>query len=380
MQCYFDNSATTKPLNSVVKAMVKALTENYGNPSSSHKIGDDAANLLESSRKSLAKALYCREDEIFFTSGGTESNNIAIFGAVEALKRKGKRIVTTSIEHPSVSKCIDRLSEQGYDVVKLPVDEYGAVKEEDLFPAITKDTILVSLAYVNSEVGSVQPIKAAAKAIKSANAPAMLHVDAVQAFGKIKVKPSLLGADLISVSAHKVHGPKGVGALYVKKGTRLVPYVLGGGHEGNIRSGTQGVPGIAGFSAAVDEIKEDEIKQNYEKVKLLKKKLLAELKDLDNLVENSGKESIPYILNISLIGLPSEVLKNYLSEHGVYVSTGSACSRGQRSVILTEMGLSNERIDSAIRISFSRFNTEKEVLYLAKMIKQANNTLRKVKL
>ena len=375
MECYFDNSATTKPTEAVVNSMVEVLTSDYGNPSSLHKLGDDASAKLEASRATLARAFGCQPEEVYFTSGGTESNNISIMGAAHALRRRGNKIITTCVEHPSVIECMKRLSEEGFEVVELPVDSNGVVSEEDLNSQIDDKTILVSIMYVNNEVGSVQPIKAARAAINRANAPALLHVDAVQAFGKLPCKVNALGVDLMSISSHKIHGPKGQGALFVKKGVRLTPYILGGGQEGGVRSGTHGMPGIVGLGTAVSEL--SDLDKNFEYVATLKQKLLDELKTEENLLINSP-EGFPYILNISLLGVPSEVLRNFLSELGVYVSTGSACSKGHRSYVLTSMGLDPKVIDSAIRISFSRFNTEEEVLYLASCLKRANKSLRKV--
>jgi len=375
LECYFDNSATTKPTKAVVDAMVEVLTSDFGNPSSLHALGDAASAKLEASRAELSKCLGCQPEEVYLTSGGTESNNISIMGAAHALRRRGNRIVTTCIEHPSVLMCMDRLEEEGFEVIRLPVLENGLISEEDLNKSIDDKTILVSIMYVNNEVGSIQPIKAAKAAIKRAGAPALLHVDAVQAFGKLPCKVNSLGVDLMSVSSHKIHGPKGQGALYVKKGVRLVQYVLGGGQENGVRSGTHGMPGIVGMGTAVSEI--GDIEENSKKVAELKSTLLKELETEENLVINS-KGDFPYILNISLLGVPAEVLRNFLSECGAYVSTGSACSKGHRSYVLTSMGLDPKVIDSAIRISFSRFNTEEEVLYLASCLKRANKSLRKV--
>ncbi len=375
MECYFDNSATTKPLQEVVDAMVPVLTDYYGNPSSLHKVGDQAGALLDNARKTLAKALGASPAEVFFTAGGTESNNLAIFGSVMALKRRGNRIVTTCLEHPSVEEPMKRLEEQGFEVVRLPVDEQGRVREEDLYAAVTKDTILVSMMYVNNEVGSIQPIKAARAAVTRAGAPAYIHCDCVQAFGKLPCTAKELGVDLISVSSHKVHGPKGIGALYVRKGIRLVPYILGGGQEDNVRSGTQAMPAIVGFAAAVENM--GNVLGNTAQVKALRDKLTEKLSALDGVTFNSGADALPYILNISLDGIPSEVLRNFLSERDIYVSTGSACSKGHRSPVLTAMNLDPNTIDSAIRISFSRFNTEEEVDYLFACLKEAKETLRK---
>ncbi len=377
MECYFDNSATTKPVEAAVSAMVLAMTENYGNPSSLHIKGDEAKALLDNSRRTIANSFSCNPNEVFFTSGGTESNNIAIMGTAMALRRRGNRIVTTSIEHPSVAEAMNRLEEQGFEVIRLPVDKFGIVSEQDIFSAITKDTILVSMMLVNNEVGSIQPVAAARRAVKRCGSPAQIHCDAVQAYGKIPIRPSELGVDLISVSSHKIHGPKGQGALYAKKGTKLTPYVLGGGQEENVRSGTHAMPSIAGFAAAVNEW--GSLSEDYEYVQSLKNYLLNRLSCLPNLKVNSHVEALPYIVSISLVGVPSEVLRNYLSSEGICVSTGSACSKGHRSKVLTSMDLPIQVIDSAIRISFSRFNTKEETEYLADKIIEANGMLRKSK-
>lgn len=376
MECYFDNSATTKPTQKVVDSMVNALTDNYGNPSSLHILGDAAKQTLDESRRIISNSLSCKPGEIYFTSGGTESNNLAIFGTAMALKRRGNRIVTTAIEHPSVSEPMNRLQEQGFEVVRLHVNKYGVVEDSDIFEAVTGDTILVSMMMVNNEVGSIQPLATAAKAIRRAGAPAQLHCDGVQAYGKLPINLKSSGIDLFSASAHKIHGPKGQGILYVKSGSKLTPYILGGGQEDNVRSGTHGMPGIAGYASAVSDI--GNINENAEHVRSLKNLLLSKLTVLDNVHVNSPLDSIPYILNLSLVGIPSEVLRNYLSSEGICVSTGSACSKGHRSKVLTSMELPVEVIDSAIRISFSRYNTKEEVEFLADKLIFAAKNLRKV--
>ncbi len=358
MTAYFDNSATTKPLPEAVDAVARAMTETWGNPSSLHAVGDAANEQLEAARRTLASAFGCKPQEVYFTAGGTESNNIAVFGTVEALKRRGNRIVTTAVEHPSVEECMKRLEADGFDVVRLP--------------------ILVSLMLVNNEVGSIMPVKAAAKALKRAGAPGYLHVDAVQGFGKLPVGPKALGADLISVSSHKVHGPKGVGALFVKKGIRLVSPVLGGGQEDKIRPGTEGTPAIAGFAAAVDTgILHGDLSAHIAHVTEVRDIIRDAALATDIGAVNSGDDALPYILNLSLEGIPSEVLRNYLSEQGVYVSTGSACSKGHRSTVLTQMELDPRRIDSAVRFSFSYTNTVEEARYAAEALTRAANTLRR---
>ncbi len=375
MECYFDNSATTKPSDEVVKAMVKMLNSNYGNPSSLHHIGDMANYSLEHARETLAKSFGCDKDEICFTASGTESNNIAIMGVAHAMKRRGNRIVTTSIEHPSVLECMNQLESEGFEVIRLRVDENGFVSENELFDAVNENTILISMMYVNNEVGTIQPVKLIRTAVRRVGAPAIIHCDAVQAYGKLSCDVKDLGVDIMSVSAHKIHGPKGVGALYIKKGTRLAPYILGGGQENGVRSGTQNMPGIVGFATAVDEI--GDIDANYRHVAELKKQLCDKISEMDGIQINSNSV-FPYITNISILGVPSEVLRNYLSSKSIYVSTGSACSKGHRSYVLKGMGMDVKDIDSAIRISFSRYNTKEEVDYLIEALVEAKEKLRKV--
>ena len=375
MGCYFDNSATTKPTQKVVDAMVEALTNNYGNPSSLHSKGDQAKDALDSARKTVAKFISADPSEIYFTSGGTESNNTAIFGTAAALKRRGNRIVTTNIEHPSVLEPMKRLEEQGFEVIRLEIKKDGCIDERELLEAINKDTILVSMMLVNNEIGSIQPIAAAARAIKKVGAPAYLHCDAVQGFGKLPINVSKLGVNFLTASAHKIHGPKGQGFLYIKKGTKIIPYIIGGGQEENIRSGTHPMPGICGLAAAIDGI--DSIAKASERVLYLKNKVIQGMSDCDNFFVNSPENALPYILNVSLVGIPSEVLRNYLSDKGICVSTGSACSKGHRSVVLENLGLPANRIDSSIRISFSRFNTEEETIKLIDALKEANTKIRR---
>lgn len=378
MQAYFDNSATTKPLPEAVDAMTRALTDTWGNPSSLHALGDAANELLEDARRTLAEALSCRPAEVYFTSGGTESNNIAVFGTVEALKRRGNRIVTTAVEHPSIKGCMKRLQEQGFDVVWLPVDKAGRVSEEAVYEAVNEKTILVSLMLVNNEVGSIMPVQAAAKALKRAGAPGYVHVDAVQGFGKLPVGPKALGADLISVSSHKVHGPKGVGALYIKKGVRIVSPVHGGGQEEKVRPGTEPLPAIAGFAAAVKHgVLPADLDEQIAHVTKLRDIIKDAVLETGIGAINSGDDALPYILNLALDGIPSEVLRNFLSERGICVSTGSACSKGNRSTVLTQMDLPARQIDAAIRFSFSASNTVEEARYAAEQLKEAANTLRR---
>ncbi len=374
MECYFDNSATTKPCPEAVDAAVDALTNRWGNPSSLHKPGDDANRLLTECRKTVAATLRAQPEEIVFTGCGTDSNNLAIFGSALALRRRGSRIVTTDIEHPSVEEPMKRLEEFGFEVVRLPVDSTGTVSKADLIDAVTPKTILVSMMMVNNEVGSIQPVKAAAAAVRRAGAPALIHTDCVQAYGKMPLNPKQLGVDLLSASGHKIHGPKGVGFLYIRKGVRLKPYLLGGGQERGLRSGTEAMPNIAGLAAAAAAV--GDLSANRAHVQALRDSLVEQVQG-DGVVVNSAKEALPYVLNLSVPGIPSEVLRNFLSERGIYVSTGSACSKGHRSRVLQEMGLPPERIDSAVRISFSHYNTQEEVDYTAAAIREAIATLRK---
>jgi len=376
LECYFDNSATTKVCDLAVGEIYPLLTENYGNPASLHKKGDEAKAALDLARVNVAKALSCNPDEVYFTSGGTESNNIAIFGAVEALKRRGNKIITTAIEHPSVSNAMARLERQGFEVVRLPVDKFGKINEMDLYREVNRKTILISIMLVNNEVGSIQPINSARRAVNRAGSPALIHCDAVQAFGKISVTPYDLGVDMISVSAHKVHGPKGVGALYVRKGVRIVSPVYGGDQEDGIRSGTSPMPAIAGFGAAVTEFKQQDV--TMARIKAFRDNFVKRILVLPEVHINSSSESLPYIINLSVEGIPSEVMRNELSLRGVYVSSGSACSKGHRSSVLKSMKLPNSRIDSALRISLSRYTTQEEMDYLVESIFGARNKFLKL--
>jgi len=362
LEAYLDNCATTQLCDEAVSAMVKALNNCWGNPSSMHAKGQQAEKLLEQSRSEVAKKLFCREEEVYFTSGGTEGNNIVIFGAAQALKRQGKRIVTTGIEHPSVYEPIKQLEAEGFEVVRLKVDNTGRISEEALKAAVNSDTILVSIMAVNNEVGTIQPIEAAKKAVETARSPALIHCDAVQAFGKMPVKPSAMGVDLLTLSSHKVHGPKGAGAIFVRKGVHLVPRHCGGTQEGKLRPGTQPMPAIAGFAAALKAL--PDIGFELDNVRKLKDYLIAGLSNLDNIVINSPPDALPFVVNISVIGVLSEHLLNFLSERGVYLSAGSACAKGQKSRVLKEMGLDETRLKSPLRISFSRFTTKEHVSML----------------
>ena len=359
MEIYLDNSATTKVCPEAVNEMVETLTHSWGNPSSLHKKGVEASRVLENARARIARVFSCSPDEVYFTSSGTTANNTAIFGAVYANRRRGNRIVTTSLEHPSVNEAMKRLEEQGFEVIRLRPDKFGRFSLNDLYSVINKNTILVSIMMVNNELGTINPVQNIKTAVMRAGAPALIHVDAVQAFGKIHVKPSKIGADLISVSSHKIHGPKGAGALYIKKGVRIKPYVVGGGQENGVFSGTEAMPNIAGFGAAAAEL--GDIDASFEKVRGVRDRFIEKVTRIPGVYINSPSDSLPYIINMSVTGLPSQTVVNSLSERGIYISAGSACKRGHDSEVLKAIGLPSDRTHSAIRISLSRFTTDEEM-------------------
>lgn len=374
---YLDNSATTKPCKTAVEAINNALCENWGNPSSTYSHGISALEIIEDSRKTVANFIGAKPDEIFFTGSGTEANNLAIFGCVNALKKKGKKIVSTAIEHPSVLEALKKLKDDGYEIVLLSPNENGQIKEEDLRKEIDGNTILVSIMLVNNEIGSVEPIEMASKIIKEKNSPALLHCDAVQGFGKLPIKVSNLGVDLMSASGHKIHASKGIGFLYKKSGINIHPVIYGGGQEKGLRSGTEAAPLIAGLGAAVkalpDPTKQLSLQQEFY---LKAKEILSQVKAIKF---NSPDNALPYILNISIDGYKSEPMLNALALENIYVSKGSACAKGHRSYVLSEIGLSNDRIDSAIRISFSRENTLEEVEALKNAIIKITEKMRRFK-
>lgn len=367
---YLDNSATTKPDKAVADKIYEMLTVNFGNPSSFHKEGLNANLELRAAREKIANALSCESEEIYFTSGGTEANNLAILGAAEAGKRKGKRIVTTAIEHESVLQSVDELEKQGFEVIRLMPDKQGRITEQQVFDAVNSDTILVSVMYVNNEVGSIMPVKSIKKAVKRANAPALIHIDCVQAFGKLEVKPSKLGADLVTVTAHKIHGPKGVGALYLKKGTRILPRVFGGEQEKKLRPGTEAIPLIAGFGVAADLI--PDLKKQSEKIKEINAYAKEGLLTVPGVKINSGDDASDYIINLFVPTFMTSqtVVQHLSSKYGVYVSNGSACAKGKRSHVLTAMKLDDKIIEKSIRVSFSRTTTKGDIDEFVNAIKE----------
>ncbi len=357
---YLDNSATTKVCPEAVRAVMEAMTENYGNPSSGHALGRAAGELLVSSRDKVAKALGALREEIFFTSGGTEADNWAIINGAKHNARVGKHVITTAVEHDAVLKSMKELERLGFEVEYIKPDEDGNIHAQRFADAIRPDTALISVMLVNNETGCVFPITDIARAIKLKKSRALLHVDAVQGFLKLPFKAKTLGADMISISSHKVHGPKGIGALYIKKGLHLPPLIFGGGQENGYRSGTEGLPAIAGFAAAV-ETGFKKLGENSAHMSELKEQLKQLLSD--NLPEcvMIGAGTAPHILSISMPGYKSEVMMNFLDAQGICVSKGSACKRGKRSHVLEAMGLANDVMDGSLRVSLSHENTAEEM-------------------
>lgn len=379
MEAYLDNSATTKVFDSVRDVVVKTMSEDYGNPSSMHLFGMRGENYVKEARKTIASVLKATEKEIIFTSGGSESNNMALIGAAEANKRAGKHIITTGIEHASVSATMKYLEGLGYEITYLPVDNTGKVDLESLRQSLREDTILVSVMYVNNEIGTIEPIEEIGRIIKEYNKSILFHVDAIQAFGKIDIVPKRLNIDLMSVSAHKIHGPKGVGFIYIKEKTKVKPIIYGGGQQNGMRSGTENVPGIAGLSQAVKEIYKD-LKSENQKITELKDYFIDRVSELEGVTINSKKGSVgaPHIISVSVEGIRSEVLLHALEERGVYVSAGSACSSNKPAVSATlkAIGVKKELLDSTVRFSLSVFTTKEEVDYAIETMEELMGRLR----
>lgn len=371
-EIYLDNSATTAVCESGCLKAAEMMRYNYGNPSSLHTKGLMAQNEVERARRIIAKELGADESEIYFTSGGTEANNLAVFGAALKNKRRGNKIVTSNIEHSSVHESMQELSKMGYDVVFLKPDINGQIKKEQLLNAIDERTILVSLMMVNNEVGSILPVAEVRKYLESKRSPAYFHVDAVQAFGKIPIKASKLKADLISISAHKVHGPKGVGALYKSKKKIIVPRIFGGEQQDKVRPGTESAPLIAAFGAAVEQF---DLEKNYNHALVLRNYLVEKLLLIDEIEFNSSENSLPYIVNFSTNGIKAETMLHFLASHGIYVSGGSACAKGKKSRVLKHLGLSDKRVTSSIRVSFSKYNTIEEIDFFVEKLKEGLSSL-----
>ena len=373
MQAYLDNSATTRCSERAKDLMVKLLMEDYGNPSSLHTMGVTAENYIKEARKRIAATLKAEEKEILFTSGGTESNNMALIGAALANKRAGNHIVTTSIEHASVSAAAAYLEELGFRVTYLSVDSDGVISLDELKEAVCSETILVSLMMVNNEIGAVEPIAEAAKIIKARNPNTLLHVDAIQAYGKYRIYPKKLGVDLLSVSGHKIHAPKGTGFLYIKDKTKIKPLIYGGGQQKGMRSGTENVPGAAALGEAAMEIYED-FDEKIERLYCLKERFIEGVTQIEGVRVNgkTGRDSAPQIVSVSVEGVRSEVLLHALEEKEIYVSAGSACSSNKPapSKTLQGIGLTKERLESTVRFSFCVNTTEEEIDYAVEQMKE----------
>ncbi|MDO5001693.1 MAG: cysteine desulfurase family protein [Eubacteriales bacterium] len=373
MEHYLDNSATTRVSDAAAQAALSAMTQCYGNPSSTHTKGREAKKLLDTARKQVADALGCMPEELVFTSCGSESDNWAILGGAEYMKRRGRHVISSAVEHDAVRRSLDILEERGFEVTRLMPDATGAISAEAVMDALRGDTVLVSLMLVNNETGAVTDIAAISRALKKAGSSALLHTDAVQAFMKLPFSARTLGADMISVSGHKIHAPKGIGALYIKKGLKLKPFIVGGSQENGRRAGTEAMPQIAAMGAACAEARA-EMGEYVPRMAALKARL----------VERLGREipeftyvdtPAPHILSISLPGWRSEVLMNYLESKEVYVSKSSACKKGGRSHVLEAIGMKSDVIDGAIRVGLCRFTTEEDIDALCAALAEAHDTL-----
>lgn len=370
---YLDNSATTRPYDEVIEKVSEVMREAYGNPSSLHNAGVKAENYIKEAKEEICKALRCKDKEILFTSGGTESDNMAIIGGAFANIRRGKHLITTKIEHPAILETMKYMESQGFSVTYLPVDESGLVREEDLKNALREDTTLVTIMHVNNEIGALEPIEKLGKIIKAYNKSILFHVDSVQGFSKVKIIPKDVNVDLLSISGHKLHGPKGIGILYIKEGTKINPIVFGGGQQKGMRSGTENVPGIAGIGEAIKKSFEnfdEKINKLYElKAYFIEELLKLEDVKVNGLIKCEGgqtptaniKLTAPHIISASFKNVRSEVLLHSLEDKNIYVSSGSACASNKphTSETLLAIGLENNLLDSTIRFSMSTF-TEKE--------------------
>ena len=374
MEIYLDNSATTPLCPEARAAALDAMERYYANPSALHAEGAAVKKKIEEARAAVAAVMGASPEEVVFSHSGTLANNTALFGAALSRAKQGNRIVTTATEHPSVLNAVEELENRGFEVVRLAPGRDGAFDPMELAAAVNKKTILVSAMLVNNETGAVNPVETLAAAVKRAGAPALVHVDAIQGYGKLPFRVKSLGVDLLTVSGHKVHAPKGVGALYVRKGVHIRPFVLGGGQENGLFSGTENVPGILGFGAAAKALPNP--KETLAKLSEKRRLLLGLLAKNAQVRINSPENGLPYIVNLSFLGVPSQVLINYLSAKGISVSAGSACKKGRRSDVLVKMGLPPARIDSAVRVSMSRFTTEEELRVFAKELENAGREIR----
>ena len=380
MEAYLDNSATTRCSEGAAAMVMKVMREDFGNPSSMHTKGVEAEHYIREAKDFFAKNLKVDEKEIYFTSGGTESNNLALIGSAMANKRSGNHLITTSVEHASVDNPMKYLEEQGFEVTYLPVDQDGIVSLEALKEALRPETILVSVMYVNNEVGAVQPVDEIAKLVKDYDSKIIFHVDAIQAYGKYRIWPKKEGIDLLSVSGHKIHGPKGTGILYVNSKLKIHPMILGGGQQKGMRSGTENVPGIAGLAEAAKECYEN-LDEKIDRLYALKERFVKQIEELDDVKVNgrTGRDSAPHVVSVSFRDVRSEVLLHALEEKGIYVSAGSACSSNKPAVshTLKSMGVEKDLLGSTIRFSFCFETTEEETDYCVRELRELLPMLRR---
>ena len=371
---YLDNSATTKPSKKAVEYINNALNNTWGNPSSLHSLGMEAEMLVSDARKTVAKSIGAADNEIIFTGSGTEANNTAIMSAFYK-KSMGNKIITTKIEHPSVLNTVKRLEDEGFEVVRLGIDTDGKISLEELEKNLDNRTVLVSIMLVNNEIGTVQPIAESSNLIKKLSPRALFHCDAVQGYGKIPINVKTLGIDLLTASGHKIHGPKGIGFLYCKKGVTIRPFITGGGQERGMRSGTEPTPLIAGLMGAVEDL--PDIKRQYEQTREIRDYAVNVFQNSGFVKINSPLDACPFILNISVTGYRSETLLHFLDAKGIYVSSGSACAKGEQSYVLSALGLNKSHSDSALRLSFSRDNTKEDIDFTLEALKEAVSRLRR---
>ena len=375
MEVYLDNAATTKPCAEAVEAAVAAMTENYGNPSSLHRAGLNAQLVIDGARKDIADSIGADRECIFFTSGATESNNLALRGASAAYGRKNRKIVISAVEHASVEETAADLEKKGFEVVRVSPREDGRYYAADFVNACDENTCLISMMYVNNETGYILPVKETFSAVKRRYPHIITHTDCVQAYMKLPVKANALNADLISLSGHKIHGGKGVGSLYIRKGVRVLPVITGGKQEKGIRSGTESVPMIAAFGAAVKKLVPT-ITERYDRVSELKKYLVGRLEGEESVKVNSPEDGSPYVVNISAVGKRSEIMLHFLESREIYVSSGSACSKGQQSGVLGQFGIRDKRADSALRISMTAETTEAELDVFCEALREGMEKVR----
>lgn len=380
-EVYLDNSATTKVLPEVADLMVQVMTEDYGNPSSMHNKGVAAEKYIKEAKETLAKILKVSDKEILFTSCGTESDNMSLFGVASANERRGKHIITTKIEHPAILRAAEQLEAKGFKITYLGTDEHGVISLDELKNAITDETILVSIMHINNEIGSVQPIAEAGALIKSINPQIVFHVDAVQSFGKMRIYPKKMNIDLLSVSGHKIHGPKGIGFLYINEKIKINPIIFGGGQQNGMRSGTESVPSIAGIALAAKTLY-DKFDEDVEKLYSLKKYFVDEVTKIEDVTVNGctpDNMGAPHVVSVSIKDVRAEVMLHSLEDKGIYVSAGSACSTHKRaaSATLLSIGLDKALLESTVRFSFSVFNTKEEIDYTIEAMKELIPMLRK---